>query len=138
MADFIIESETNFTQSKLNNLFEFLIDFKNFKTLLPEDKTDNFELSNEEIKFNIKGLMPISVKIVEKKTNEFIIFSAFGLAKLTFNLKVYLIGEAQKNGQCKIEVFGNLNPIVKSMAEKSLKQLVNTMSDKLSQLKIDS
>ncbi len=138
MAAFTIESETNNTVSHLKTLFEFLEDFKNFNSILPHDKVENFQFSENECSFHIKGITPMTIKLVEKKPYEFILFTSDGLAKFNFKLKVFFIGAPSEKGSCKVELSGDLNPIIKKMAENALTQLVNTMSLKLSQLQLGS
>ncbi|MDO8998930.1 MAG: hypothetical protein Q7W45_04120 [Bacteroidota bacterium] len=137
MGAFTILSDTNSTQSTLKSLFEFLSDFKNFQSILPEDKVENFKFTEEECSFNIKGITPMTIKKVDAKPFEFILFSSEGLAKFNFSLKVIFIGEPNQKGECKIELMGDLNPFIKAMAEKSLIGLTNTMSLKLSQLNLN-
>jgi hypothetical protein len=134
LAEFTIKSEVHQTVSSLKSLFEFLEDFKNFNSILPHDKVQNFQFSENECSFHIKGITPMTIKLLEKKPYEFILFTSEGLAKFNFKLKVFLIGNAREKGQCKLELMGDLNPFIKTMAEKPLTQLVNTMSIKLSQL----
>lgn len=136
MAKFTIISETHKTVSPLKNLYTFLSDFKNFGSLLPEDKVDNFKYTETECSFNIKGITPMTIKVTEKIPYEFILFSSDGLAKFNFSLKVQFIGDAEQTGECKIDLLGDLNPFIKAMAEKPLTGLVNTMSLKLSQLHV--
>ncbi|PBQ33826.1 hypothetical protein CNR22_19245 [Sphingobacteriaceae bacterium] len=136
MAKFTIISGTNKTASPLKNLYTFLSDFKNFGSLLPEDKVDNFKYTETECSFNIKGITPMTIKVAEKVPYEFILFSSDGLAKFNFSLKVQFIGDAEQTGECKIDLLGDLNPFIKAMAEKPLTGLVNTMSLKLSQLTV--
>lgn len=76
----------------------------------------------------------MTVKRTEQVPYEYILFSSEGLAKFNFNLKVFFIGEAHAAGQCKVELLGDLNPFIKTMAEKPLTGLINTMSKKLSEL----
>ena len=99
---------------------------KTFENVFTSDKAFS-RCKIEEIK--IRGF---------ESTSDYILFASEGLANFNFNLKVFFIGEANQNGECKIELYGDLNPFIKSMAEKSLIQLVNTMSLKLSQLKLES
>lgn len=136
MSKFTIVSDTNKTASTLKSLYDFLSDFKNFSTILPEDKVDNFKYSENECSFNIKGITPMTIKVAEKVPYEFILFSSDGLAKFNFSLKVQFIGDANSPGECKIDLLGDLNPFIKAMAEKPLGNLVNVMSLKLSQLAV--
>ncbi len=134
MAAFTILSEENKTLSSIEKLYNFLSDFKNFGSILPEDKVEDFKYTAEQCSFTIKGITPMIIKIVEKKENELIYFSSEGLAKFNFGLKAQFTGLPENAGTCKIDLNGDLNPLIKSMAEKSLQNLVNTMSKKLSEL----
>ncbi|MBL7922493.1 MAG: hypothetical protein JNJ40_19405 [Bacteroidia bacterium] len=137
MSAFTIISVTNSTQSSLKSLYEYLSNFENFGHILPDDKVENFQFTETECSFNIKGITPMKIKKVEAKPYEFILFSSEGLAKFNFSLKAFFIGEASQKGECKIELMGDLNPFIKAMAEKPLTALTNSMSLKLSQLKLD-
>ena len=136
MAAFTISGSSNNTQSTIKSLFDFLTDFKNFQSILPEDKVEDFKFSDNECSFNIKGITPMTIRRSEEKPYEYILFSSEGLAKFNFQLKTLFVGNAAEKGQCSIELVGDLNPFIKAMAEKPLTNLVNAMSLKLSQMQI--
>lgn len=132
MAHFSILSETHPTQSTTDSLFDFMGDFNHFKHLLPEDKIDNFQCTADQCSFGIKGLMPLTIKIKERLPKSRITFETTGVAKFVFTLHIHLL----ENQQANVELEGDMNPFIKAMAEKPLKELVNTMSSKLSALNI--
>jgi hypothetical protein len=132
LAYFSILSETHSTQSQTNSLFDFMGDFNNFKHLLPEDKIENFECTSEQCSFGIKGLMPLTIKIKERLPKSRITFETSGLAKFVFTLHIHLL-EDQKNN---VQLEGDMNPFIKVMVEKPLKDLINTMASKLAGLTI--
>lgn len=136
MAAFTLTSEQHSTLSNLKSLFVFLSDFKNFESILPADKVEQFKVTETGCSFFIKGITPMTVTLDDKKEYEYILFSSQGLGKFNFTLKAFFIGEPQQPGQCKIELSGDMNPFIKSMAEKPLGALINSMSLKLSELKI--
>jgi carbon monoxide dehydrogenase subunit G len=138
VSEFTINSTTNQTVSSLKRLFVFLSDFKNFAAILPEDKVQDFKYEGDQCSFNIKGITPMTVKIKEQTPYSKILFSTEGLAKFNFSLLVSFIGDANQTGSCSVELNGNLNPFIKKMAEKPLASLVNTMSEKLAKLKLES
>ncbi len=106
--------------------------FNHFKHLLPEEKIDNFECSDTQCSFTIKGLMPLSIKIKEHSPKSRITFETTGIAKFVFTLHIYFTA----NQHTHIELEGDMNPFIKTMAEKPLKELINTMADKLASLTI--
>ncbi len=134
MAAFTIISEIHPTQASLKSLYDFLIEFENFKRILPEDKISDFQYTDQQCSFNIQGITPMTVRLVEKEEARYILFSSEGLAKFNFNLKALFTGAPQQPGTCGVELMADLNPFIKSMAEKPLTALVNTISLKLSQL----
>ena len=136
MAEFTIISEVQQTKSPLKELYDFLTDFKNFKSILPEDKVENFEYSADSCSFNIKGITALTIKVISKTPYTSVKFQSEGLAKFNFILETKFVGAPQNAGQCYIELFADMNPFIKTMAEKPLTTLVNTMSQKLAQLQI--
>lgn len=107
-------------------------DFNNFKHLLPEDKIENFECSSEKCSFGIRGLMPLTIKIKERSAKSRITFETTGLAKFVFTLHIHFINNQKTN----VELEGDMNPFIKAMAEKPLRELVNTMASKLAALTV--
>lgn len=132
MAHFLLQSETQITQSSTDKLYEFMGDFNNFKHLLPDDKIENFECTNEQCSFGIKGLMTLTIKIKEKVPKSRITFETSGLAKFIFTLHINLL----QNQTTNVHLEGDMNPFIKVMAEKPLKELINTMALKLAALKL--
>lgn len=132
MAHFSIVSQTHPTLSSNKNLFEFMGSFNNFKHLLPEDKIENFECTDEQCSFNIKGLTKLTIHLKDKQPYDKITFQTSGLAKFVFTLHIHFLENQQSN----VELEGDMNPFIKVMAEKPLSELVNTMALKLSQLTV--
>ncbi|MBI3519600.1 MAG: hypothetical protein HY062_09625 [Bacteroidetes bacterium] len=132
MAHFSILSETHTAASTTDNLFDFMGDFNHFKHLLPDDKIENFECTSEQCSFGIKGLMPLTIKIKERLPKSRITFETTGIAKFVFTLHIHFLADQKTN----VELEGDMNPFIKAMAEKPLRDLVNTMSSKLAALSV--
>lgn len=105
---------------------------------MPEGQVVDFQYYDDQCSFNIKGITPMTIRMVKKEPYHLIFFTTEGLAKFNFSLLANFIGEADQPGQCRIDLTGDFNPFIKSMAEKSLANLVNTMSLRLSQLQLDT
>ena len=136
MAAFTLQSNSHTTTSTIQQLFDFLSDFKNFKEILPSDKVENFEYTDNQCSFNIKGITPMTIHLSEKNPYTSLVFTSQGLAKFNFTLIARFDGEASAAGTCAVELKGDLNPFIKAMAEKPLSNLVNSMALKLSQLQL--
>jgi hypothetical protein len=134
LAEFTIISDTKQTRSAIKDLYVFLSDFKNFASILPEDKVENFQYSGDSCSFTIRGITALTIKFIGKTPYTSIKFQSEGLAKFNFILEAKFTGEPDQQGQCQIELFADMNPFIKVMAEKPLKGLVDTMASRLSQL----
>jgi hypothetical protein len=120
----------------LKELYDFLTDFKNFASILPKDKVENFQHTADSCSFTIRGITALTIKQISKMPYSSVKFQSEGLAKFNFILEAKFIGEADKPGQCQIELLADMNPFIKVMAEKPLTGLVNTMAQKLAALEI--
>lgn len=138
VAAFTISSDTHQMSSDIKRIFEFLSNFENFGSILPDDKVDNFQFTENECSFNIKGITPMTIRLTEKVPFQYIVFTSEGLARFNFRLRAEFSGDPDQPGQCRIDLAGDLNPFIKAMAEKPLAGLVNTMALKLAQLQLPS
>lgn len=137
MAEFTIISEVHQTKATVKELYDFLIDFKNFKTILPEDKVEDFRFTEDTCSFNVKGITQLNIRRFENTPHSTVKFKSEGLAKVDFVLEVKLRGESDKAGQCGVELNADAAPFVKLLAEKPLGKLINTMALKLAELEVN-
>ncbi len=136
MAELHINSETVQTASTSEELYAFLTDFKNFASILPEDKVENFEATETHCSFDIRGITKLTISIRERQENQRIVYISTGLMKFDFTLDVRFINQSANN-EATISMLANLNPFIKAMAEKPLRQLVDSMANKLARLKVN-
>jgi len=136
VAAFRISGDSNPCVSKNRELYNFLSDFNNFKSILPEDKVEDFVAEGDACSFTIKGITAMRIRIADQTPFSMIYFSSEGLSKFNFKLRVNFNGEADQLGECTVAMEGDLNPFILKMAEKSLQAFVNSMSLKLSQLNV--
>ena len=136
MAHFSISSSQLRTNSSNKALYEYLVNFANFRDILPEDRTENFSFDEQSCSFNIKGIAPLKIVFLEKEPFSRIKYTTEGLKRFDFFLEVTFKGVQDEIGECKVEMTGDMNPFIFKMAEAPLKSLVNTMNQKLSELKI--
>jgi len=136
LAELHISSERVTTLSTPGKLFQFLTNFENFKSILPEDKVENFEFTSEQCSFDIRGITKLTISIQEKTEATQIVYISKGLMKFDFTLDVQFYETPASAGEAIITMFADLNPFIKSMAEKPLRQLVESMANKLAKLQL--
>lgn len=136
MAHFSIPSPEAKAVSTNRSLYEFLSNFANFKSILPEDRTENFSFDDTSCSFNIKGIAPLKIVFAERIPYSKIKYNSEGLKRFDFCLEVNFKGDQDEIGECRVELSGDMNPFILKMAEAPLKALVNSMNQKLSELKL--
>jgi len=131
-----IETEKKVSKNSAAQLFDFLIDMNHFEQLMPSDKIEKWESSEEQCEFTIKGMARIGLKREEIQKADWIKLSSFGKVPFNFNLTIKLepISESETSTQIKFE--GDINPFMKMMVEKPLKNFFNMLVDKAAELKL--
>jgi hypothetical protein len=131
-----IESHIVEIENSSKNVFNYLTNFNNFKTLMPSQVTE-WKATEDECSFNLAGMATIGMKIKEKTPYTSILITSHGKVPFEFELEVFLkeTGERRCTGQlfCTAE----LNPMMKMMVEKPLMKFFNVLADKMKDIKGD-
>src|SRR5436190_20576220 len=89
-----IESNITPVQKSAGEVFSFLSDFNNFKSLMPEQVVD-WESTPDECSFKIQGMATLGMKIIEKIPDKLVRITSNGKVPFNFFLT------------CKIDEDGN-------------------------------
>lgn len=122
------------THQKINSsskeVFIFLTDMNNFQKLLPDDKIENWQSTNEDCSFRIKGMTDIGMKRIASTPNSLINIVSHGKVPFSFTLNIHLSEE--NNITTSYMVFdGEVNPFMVLMVEKPLTNFFNMLAEKL-------
>jgi len=131
-----IETEKKTSPNSIESLFGFLSDLNNLEKLMPVDKIEKWESSADQCEFTIKGMARIGLKKEGEEAPNKIMISSFGKVPFTFNLDILL--EQQDAEQTKAQMIfkGDINPFMKMMVEKPLRNFFNMLIDKAAELKL--
>jgi hypothetical protein len=132
----IIETEKKVSKNSVDKLFAFLFNMNNFEKLMPADKIEKWESSEEQCEFTIKGMARIGLKREESQEPDWIKLSSFGKVPFKFNLKINLESVSEEESSAQIHFEGDINPFMKMMVEKPLKNFFNMLVDKAAELKL--
>ncbi len=123
-----IESEKTLINKSQSEVFLFLSDFNNYKSLMPEQVVD-WKSSNDECSFTIKGMASLGMKMKEKIPESEIIVEKNGKAPFDFELHCMIEPPGENPTQSHLQLFfdADLNPFLKIMAEKPLKNFLNIL-----------
>lgn len=126
-----IESKVGKVESSSEKLYDFLSNFKNFEHLVPQDKIENWESTEDECSFKVSGVGDFGMKIIEKEPTKLVKISNSDKVPFDFYLWIQLKEVAERDTRIKLTIKAQLNPMLKMVAQKPLQQMVDTIVDQL-------
>lgn len=125
-----IESKKVTVNASGQDLYDYVIDLNNFEQLLPEGRVKNFTSDGDSCHFEISGVAKLGLKIKETFPPNKVILESVG-APFPFTLNIFL----NELEQGKTEAFQisdlDVNPFMKMMVQKPLKNLFDHIADQL-------
>jgi hypothetical protein len=131
-----IDTEKKVSKNDIDKLYAFLFNMNNFEKLMPSDKIEKWESSEDQCEFTIKGMARIGLKREESQEPDWIKLSSFGKVPFKFELKINLESVSEDETNAQIHFEGDINPFMKMMVEKPLKNFFNMLVDKAADLKL--
>ncbi len=131
-----IETEKRISPNSREKMFAFLSDMNNFEELMPKTKIEKWDSSKERCEFTIKGMARIGLEQVELNAPGLIKIKSFGKVPFTFELDIHLNEQSAEETEAFIVFEGNINPFMKMMVEKPLKNFFSMLVDKAAELKL--
>ena len=125
-----IESKQVQIARPAQELYTFLQDMGNFQQLLPQDRISEWKSDGKSCSFKVQGAATIGLQLDGGTPNSLVRMKSTERSPFPFTLVVHLEDE---NGSTKAhQVFeADLNPIIKMMVEKPLKNLFDHIADKM-------
>jgi ribosome-associated toxin RatA of RatAB toxin-antitoxin module len=127
-----LESPTVTVNKSADQLFDLLVDVKNFESLMPEN-IDKFEAKDDSFIFALKGMPTIKLKLAEQiKPNKIVLSSASD--KFPFNLTGTITALGEDTSNIVLHFEGDFNPMMTMMIKNPLQKFINTLSENLAKL----
>ena len=132
-----IESKIGIVKHPADTIYNYICDFNNFRSLLPEDKVSNFESTVDSCRFTVEGIGKAGLKIIEKKHPELIKISSDEQTSFDFLLWIQIKEVAPGDSRIKITTEVSLNPVMAAMVKTPLKKFVDTLVDQAGTLNFE-
>jgi carbon monoxide dehydrogenase subunit G len=129
-----VESKTGMAKGSQETVFNYISDFRNFSGLLPGDRLDNLQITQEKMIFDIQGLGTVGLEIKEKQPWSMLTVGASKDSSTDFTFIVSINKSGENLSEVKLKLKANLNMFLEMMARNPLQQFVDLMVDKLSQV----
>lgn len=137
MAEVKYESKITTSQEKPEDIFQVLSDFRNIervKHLIPQDKIQNMEYTQDSIKIKVDGLgQKITIKIVDAEPCKTIKYAAENIPINAF-FWIQLKYIEQQNTKIKLTFKGDIPTMFKFMIEKKLQEGLNQAADMIANM----
>ncbi len=122
-----------------SDVFRVLSDLRKLELIkdkIPEDTLRDFFFDENSVSFRVDPIGKVTFHVVEREPNKLVKFKS---DKLPFDvlLWIQLVSKAEKDTRLRMTVKAELNPFIKGMVEKPMKDAVNKISDMLTQLPYD-
>jgi len=129
-----IESDKRNIDKSSEVIFNFLSDFNNFETLMP-DKVVDWKSDSDSCSFTISGLASLGMRITEKTPNTFIKIVDEGKVPFKFD---FLVNIADNGNSSEVQLIfdADLNSMLKMVAVKPLRNFLNMLLDELQVVKL--
>ncbi|WP_313379693.1 SRPBCC family protein [Proteiniphilum saccharofermentans] len=121
------------------DVFRVLSDFRKLelvKDKIPEDKLKDFLFDQDSVSFRVDPVGKVTFHVLEREPNKLVKFKS---DRLPFDLFLWiqLVSKAEKDTRLRMTVKADLNPFIRGMVEKPMKEAVDKISDMLAQLPYD-
>lgn len=106
------------------------------KDQIPEDKIKDFKFDSDSCSFRVDPIGEVRFNVVEREPNKLVKFKSENLPFDVF-LWIQLVQKAEKDTKMKITLRADLNPFIKGMVSKPLKEGLSKISDVIASLPYD-
>jgi len=128
-----IEANKKTVLKSSKEVFDFLIDIKNFKVLMPEN-IDKFEILDEKtFKFALSGMPEIVLRLKEQYPNDKVILGAAS-DKLPFTLTADIKALAKNESEVGLSFEGEFNAMMAMMIKGPITKFMETLSGNMDKI----
>jgi len=122
-----LESPTISVSKSPEDVFNFLADIKNFKSLMPENISKFEVLDEDKFLFALKGMPEIILKKKEVIPPNKIVLGAAG-GKLDFSLIANITEVNTTTSEVKLDFTGDFNPMMAMMIKGPISKFIETLA----------
>ena len=137
MTEFVSDVKTiSHSDADVYRVLSDLSKLELVKDRIPEDRIKDFTFDADSVSFRVDPIGNVKFSVIEREANKLIKFKSENLPFDVF-LWLQLVPKAEKDTKMRLTVRADLNPFIKGMVSKPMKEAVDKISDALSQLPYD-
>jgi len=129
-----LESKIGKKVTKDEQIFNFLTDFDNFKSLVPQDKVKDWSSDENSCSFTVDPVGKTGFQIVDKEPSKLIKLTSIGQTQYSFTFWIQLKSLSDEETAIKLTMDVDINPMMAMMAKGPLKKFLDTLVDRMEQI----
>lgn len=106
------------------------------KDKIPEDRIKDLKYDSDSVSFRMDPVGEVRFSVIEREANKLVKFKSENLPFETF-LWIQLVQKSEKETKMKITIRADLNPFIKGMVSKPLKEGMGKIADLIASLPYD-
>jgi carbon monoxide dehydrogenase subunit G len=117
-------------------VYDNISDLRNLEKVrdrVPEDKVKDFSFDQDTLSINVAPVGELKLRICDREEPKCVKFETMQ-SPVPFNVWVQVLPVDENSSKMKVTVKAELNPFIKSMVEKPLKEGVEKIADALAQV----
>ena len=137
MTEFVSDVKTiSHSDANVYRVLSDLSKLELVKDQIPADKIKDFSFDADSVSFRIDPVGNVKFNVIEREPNKLVKFKSENLPFEVF-LWLQLASKDENDTKMRLTVRADLNPFIKPMVSKSMKEAVDKISEALSQLPYD-
>ena len=128
-----IESPKQTVDKSSEEVFNFLIDIKNFETLMPDNIVKFEVLTEDKFVFALKGMPEIILKLKEKTPYSQVVLGAAS-DKLPFTLTADIKALSDTSSEVALQFEGEFNAMMAMMIKSPITNFLGTLSKNMNKI----
>lgn len=125
------QSRTGKVSATPAEVFAFITDLRNFKSFVNEGTISGWHAEKESCSFSVSMLGTVSVRLIEKEISSKVIYQGDALSRNDFTINVNISGRPAEPAEVNISLSASLNPVMKMMADKPIRQFMETLMQEI-------
>ena len=137
MTEYVSEVKTiPYSDTDVFRVLSDLGNLEQVEVLLPADKISGFSFDADTVSFRVDPVGNVTFRVVEREPHKLVKFQS---ERLPFDIFLWIqwVGKAEKDTRLWVTVKADLNPFIKGMVEKPMREVVDKISEALSRLPYD-
>ena len=125
-----------YAQQKVYECLSDLTNLERVKDKIPQDKLQDFSFDSDSISITVAPVGEITLRVVDREEPKTIKFQT-EKSPVPFNFWIQLLPVSENSSKMKLTIKAELNPFIKGMVEKPLKEGIEKIADALAMIRYE-